>query len=82
MPTYEYKCPECSTYTTRVYSMKYSDTPVQCERCDILMKKIIRSAPEIKMGKSCFVKKPSANEQRRSEAIMEDYKARARGDLQ
>ena len=62
--------------------MSKSDTPVDCVECKVLMKKIITSAPHMTMGKSMFVKAPSAREQKNSEAIMEDYKLRAKGDLQ
>lgn len=81
MPLFDFKCPDCDFLReNKLIKMGNTDV-VPCPECGTDMNKLY-GIPLFKMGKSCSVKiNPSKNEQIRSEALMEDYKARARGDI-
>lgn len=80
MPFYDFKCKTCSHVELDKLT-KMDQTTMECPECKDEMVRMI-GAPNFKMGKSFFVKPPSKAEQKSSEWIMEDYKKRARGELQ
>ena len=44
MPTYEYRCPNCSLETTRVVPISERNGPHNCERCGDPLAREIRTA--------------------------------------
>jgi len=82
MPMFDFKCPECNHIRENkiIKVNELDDFILECPECGANMKRLV-GLSRFKMGKSCFVKvNPSAAEQKKSEAIMEDYKLRAKGE--
>lgn len=81
MPMFDFKCPACGHILENKICKVNEKRIINCSECETQMNKMI-GLSRFKMGKSCFVKTvPSRREQINSEAIMEDYKARIKGDI-
>ena len=82
MPLFDFKCTKCEhVRLDKLLKASDLDAEVICTECEAPMKKQL-GLSRFKMGKSCFVKvNPSRAEQISSEAMMQDYKDRIKGDV-
>ena len=78
MPFYDYKCTNCD-HAKLDKLAKMDETEIDCPECGSVMKRMI-GAPNFKMGKSFYVKPPTKAEKKASDAMMDDYVKRAKGE--